>query len=105
MGFGANKAEKNHAKTIGEQVDADRSMKTSWTARINLKQILVVITLGWISFTSYSCYSLPAPFLPREAEKKGLTLFESGCIFSAYELVRLFMAPLCASIVSLSFFS
>lgn len=99
-----------HVKTISAKVqsDADRSMKAKASGRErfkkNLKKIILVLTLGYVSFTSYSCYSLPAPFLPREAEKKGLTPFEYGIIFASYEVVRLFMSPICSAIVSLSSF-
>lgn len=98
-----------HVKTISAKVqsDADRSMKAKASGRErfkkNLKKIILVLTLGYVSFTSYSCYSLPAPFLPREAEKKGLTPFEYGIIFASYEVVRLFMSPICSAIVSLFF--
>ena len=106
MGFGQNTEEKNHLNTISEkiQADAERSLKakTSQKDRFkkNLKKVILVLTLGYVSFTSYSCYSLPAPFLPREADKKGLTPFEYGIIFASYEVVRLFMSPICSAIVS-----
>lgn len=106
MGFGQNFEENGHVKTISGKVqaDTDRSLKakSSRADRIkkNLKKVILVLTLGYVSFTSYSCYSLPAPFLPREAEKKGLTPFEYGIIFASYEVVRLFMSPICSFIVS-----
>lgn len=93
--------------TISEKVqpDANRILKAKVSKRDrfkkNVKKIILVLTLGYVSFTSYSCYSLPAPFLPREAEKKGLTPFEYGIIFASYEVVRLFMSPVCSFIVSL----
>ena len=106
MGFIQNAEEKEHVKTVSAKVqsDADRSLKAKASKRDrfkkSLKKVILVLTLGYVSFTSYSCYSLPAPFLPREAEKKGLTPFEYGIIFASYEVVRLFMSPICSAIVS-----
>ena len=95
-------AQNAEVKTISGQVQRSLKEKVSRRERIkkNLKSIILVVTLGYVSFTSYSCYSLPAPFLPREAEKKGLTPFEYGIIFASYEIVRLFMSPVCSAIVS-----
>lgn len=72
MGFLKNKKDKENVKTISLKIDAERSKNDANLDRINLKKVILIVTLGYVAFTSYSCYSLPAPFLPREAEKKGL---------------------------------
>ena len=98
-------AQNAEVKTISGQVQSERSLNVKVSRRErfkkNLKSVLLVATLGYVTFTSYSCYSLPAPFLPREAEKKGLSPFEYGIIFASYEIVRLFLPPFCSAIVSL----
>ena len=102
MGF-KNKEEKYNLRTVSEKVQTDAEKpsdkKRSTLKKINAKKIILVLTLGYVSFTSYSCYSLPAPFLPREAEQRGLTPTQYGIIFASYEVVRLFMSPVCSAIV------
>ena len=60
MGFVQNTEENGHLKTISEKVDAGRSLKTKASKRDRLKKNLakmtLVLTLGYVSFTSYSCY-------------------------------------------------
>lgn len=109
MGFSGSRSkdDKENVKTISEKVqaDAEQSLKRpKKSKKLNLKKLILILTLGYVSFTSYSCYSLLAPFLPREAEHRGLTPTQYGIIFASYEFVRLVMSPVCSIIVSITSF-
>lgn len=58
MGFKSNKKEKDeNVKTVSEKVQFDAELaKDKELNRIDLKKFILILTLGYVSFTSYSCY-------------------------------------------------
>jgi len=56
-------------------------------SKFTSKQILILISLGLFNFTSFCCLSILAPFFPKEAQKKGVTVTVIGLIFSVYAFI------------------
>lgn len=57
------------------------------------RQWMTLIVLGMGNFFNSLCFSLQAPFFPKEAELKGATPSEYGFIFGVYELVCFLLSP------------
>ncbi|XP_062864016.1 MFS-type transporter SLC18B1-like [Trichomycterus rosablanca] len=57
--------------------------------KMSRKQILTLIAMASINFSSMICYSILAPFFPPEAEKKGVSQAVIGLIFGCYALCTL----------------
>uniref|UniRef100_W5JYT7 Solute carrier family 18 member B1 n=1 Tax=Astyanax mexicanus TaxID=7994 RepID=W5JYT7_ASTMX len=53
------------------------------------KQILTLIAMASINFSSMICYSILGPFFPLEAEKKGVSQTVIGMIFGCYAFCTL----------------
>ncbi|XP_012693506.2 MFS-type transporter SLC18B1 isoform X2 [Clupea harengus] len=54
--------------------------------RLSRQQILTMIAMSSINFSSMICYSILAPFFPSEAKKKGVNQTMIGLIFGWYAL-------------------
>ncbi|KAG5265770.1 hypothetical protein AALO_G00246190 [Alosa alosa] len=54
--------------------------------RLSRQQILTMIAMSSINFSSMICYSVLAPFFPNEAKKKGVSQTVIGLIFGWYAL-------------------
>ena len=59
----------------------------------------VLFCLSMISFTSFLCMSIMAPFFPLEASAKGMSGTVSGLVFSCYALVVMVSSPLLGHIL------
>ena len=58
------------------------------------KQIISFATFCISNFCSALCFSLQAPFYPREAEKRGATATQYGFVFGVFELTMFLCSPL-----------
>ncbi|TRY83492.1 hypothetical protein DNTS_016225 [Danionella cerebrum] len=58
-------------------------------SKMSRQQILTVIAMASINFSSMICYSILGPFFPNEAKKKGVSQAMIGLIFGIYALCTL----------------
>ncbi|XP_037097958.1 MFS-type transporter SLC18B1 isoform X2 [Syngnathus acus] len=58
-------------------------------ARMTKQQILTLISMASVNFSSMICYSILGPFFPIEAEKKGASQTMVGVIFGCYAVSNL----------------
>ncbi|XP_036398582.1 MFS-type transporter SLC18B1 [Megalops cyprinoides] len=59
------------------------------TQRMSRQQILTLISVASVNFSSMICYSILGPFFPNEAKKKGASQTVIGLIFGCYALCNL----------------
>lgn len=65
---------------------------------------ILAICLYIANFWIGVCYSLPAPFFPREAEHKNATETVYGLIIGTYEFGQIVGSPIFAKLVRFFFF-
>ncbi|XP_026142352.1 MFS-type transporter SLC18B1 isoform X2 [Carassius auratus] len=75
-------------------MDIDEDIRDSSTpeapaTKISRQQILTLISMASINFSSMICYSILGPFFPNEAKKKGVSQAMIGLIFGIYALCTL----------------
>ncbi|XP_029901007.1 MFS-type transporter SLC18B1 [Myripristis murdjan] len=58
-------------------------------SRMSRQQILTVISMASVNFSSMICYSILGPFFPNEAVKKGASQATVGLIFGCYAICNL----------------
>ncbi|TKS86966.1 MFS-type transporter SLC18B1 [Collichthys lucidus] len=58
--------------------------------RMTRQQILTLISMASVNFSSMICYSILGPFFPNEAVKKGASQTVVGLIFGCYAVCNLF---------------
>ncbi|KAM9708602.1 MFS-type transporter SLC18B1 isoform 2-T2 [Menidia menidia] len=58
-------------------------------ARMSRRQILTLISMASVNFSSMMCYSILGPFFPNEATKKGASQTVIGLIFGCYAISNL----------------
>ncbi|XP_076834856.1 MFS-type transporter SLC18B1-like isoform X2 [Brachyhypopomus gauderio] len=73
--------------TVDELTDCSPPVATS--PKMTRQQILTLIAIASINFSSMICYSILGPFFPQEAEKKGAGQAVIGLIFGCYALCTL----------------
>ncbi|XP_062864121.1 MFS-type transporter SLC18B1 [Trichomycterus rosablanca] len=69
-------------------VDSSLPSNTS-ASKMSRHQILTLIAMASINFSSMICYSILGPFFPSEAEKKGVSQAVIGLIFGCYAFCTL----------------
>lgn len=62
---------------------------TGPSQRMTRQQILTLISVASVNFSSMICYSILGPFFPNEAVKKGASQTEIGLIFGCYAVCNL----------------
>ncbi|XP_046578554.1 MFS-type transporter SLC18B1-like [Haliotis rubra] len=77
----------NHDENSNEKVDF--SFK-----KLDHKKKLTFVTLAFVNFCACTCFSLLAPFFPREAESKGASQTVVGFIFGCFEFVIFVSSPI-----------
>ncbi|CAB1420789.1 unnamed protein product [Pleuronectes platessa] len=60
------------------------------SSRMTRRQLLTVISMASVNFSSMMCYSILGPFFPTEAVKKGASQTVIGLIFGCYAVCNLF---------------
>lgn len=75
-------------------IDEDRAIGDSSppetpATKMSKQQILTLIAMATINFSSMICYSILGPFFPNEAKKKGVSQAMIGLIFGIYALCTL----------------
>ncbi|XP_055028124.2 MFS-type transporter SLC18B1 isoform X1 [Misgurnus anguillicaudatus] len=65
------------------------SVPETSTSKMTRQQILTLIAMASINFSSMICYSILGPFFPNEAKKKGVSQAMIGFIFGIYALCTL----------------
>ena len=58
------------------------------------RQLLVIIGIMVVNLFNAMCYSMQAPFYPKEADKKGIPATQYGFVFGIYELVVFLVSPI-----------
>jgi MFS family permease len=66
----------------------------SKTRRLSSYQKMILFCLSLVSFTSFLCMSIMAPFFPKVAAEKGMSGAVSGFVFSCYALVVMIASPI-----------
>ncbi|KAJ7990817.1 hypothetical protein DPEC_G00290850 [Dallia pectoralis] len=82
----------NSMDTDGIQTDdgtSEQSFISSFNQRMTRYQILTLISMASVNFSSMICYSILGPFFPSEALKKGASQTVVGLIFGCYALCNL----------------
>ena len=64
------------------------------TRRLSTYQKLILVSLSLVSFTSFLCMSIMAPFFPKVASEKGMSGAVSGFLFSFYALIVMISSPI-----------
>ncbi|XP_052386345.1 MFS-type transporter SLC18B1-like [Carassius gibelio] len=67
----------------------DSSPSETPATKMSRQQILTLIAMASINFSSMICYSILGPFFPNEAKKKGVSQAMIGLIFGIYALCTL----------------
>ncbi|XP_016295804.1 MFS-type transporter SLC18B1-like [Sinocyclocheilus anshuiensis] len=67
----------------------DSSTPEAPATKMSRQQILTLIAMASINFSSMICYSILGPFFPNEAKKKGVSQAMIGLIFGIYALCTL----------------
>ncbi|KAK2879105.1 hypothetical protein Q8A67_019896 [Cirrhinus molitorella] len=67
----------------------DSSPPEAPATKMSRQQILTLIAMASINFSSMICYSILGPFFPNEAKKKGVSQAMIGLIFGIYALCTL----------------
>ncbi|XP_059374501.1 MFS-type transporter SLC18B1-like [Carassius carassius] len=67
----------------------DSSPAETPATKMSRQQILTLIAMASINFSSMICYSILGPFFPNEAKKKGVSQAMIGLIFGIYALCTL----------------
>ncbi|XP_073683235.1 MFS-type transporter SLC18B1 [Garra rufa] len=68
---------------------AESSPPEAPATKMSRQQILTLIAMASINFSSMICYSILGPFFPNEAKKKGVSQAMIGLIFGIYALCTL----------------
>ncbi|XP_010876803.1 MFS-type transporter SLC18B1 isoform X1 [Esox lucius] len=68
---------------------SEESLTSSPNQRMTRYQILTLISMASVNFSSMICYSILGPFFPSEALKKGASQTVVGLIFGCYALCNL----------------
>ncbi|XP_034419271.1 MFS-type transporter SLC18B1 isoform X2 [Cyclopterus lumpus] len=72
------------------EVDVEQIAETAAPApRMTRQQILTIISMASVNFSSMICYSILGPFFPNEALKKGASQTIVGLIFGCYAVSNL----------------
>eukprot|EP00106_Octopus_bimaculoides_P004669 XP_014772111.1 PREDICTED: MFS-type transporter SLC18B1-like isoform X3 [Octopus bimaculoides] len=66
----------------------------TFLTELGYKEKLTVLFMCLITFVQCLCFSVLAPFFPKEAELKGLNSSETGMIFGVFELMIFLTAPI-----------
>ncbi|XP_067224011.1 MFS-type transporter SLC18B1 isoform X3 [Chanodichthys erythropterus] len=74
---------------IVEEDRGDSSPPETPATKMSRQQILTLISMASINFSSMICYSILGPFFPNEAKKKGVSQSMIGLIFGIYALCTL----------------
>lgn len=69
--------------------DNPPAVSTDPPQRMTRQQILTLISVASVNFSSMICYSILGPFFPNEAEKKGASQTVIGLIFGCYAACNL----------------
>uniref|UniRef100_A0A673LBN4 MFS-type transporter SLC18B1-like n=1 Tax=Sinocyclocheilus rhinocerous TaxID=307959 RepID=A0A673LBN4_9TELE len=72
-----------------ERCIGDSSPAETPATKMSRHQILTLIAMASINFSSMICYSILGPFFPNEAKKKGVSQAMIGLIFGIYALCTL----------------
>uniref|UniRef100_A0A8C2C440 Solute carrier family 18 member B1 n=1 Tax=Cyprinus carpio TaxID=7962 RepID=A0A8C2C440_CYPCA len=72
-----------------EHCIGDSSPAETPATKMSRQQILTLIAMASINFSSMICYSILGPFFPNEAKKKGVSQAMIGLIFGIYALCTL----------------
>ncbi|KAG9268672.1 MFS-type transporter SLC18B1 [Astyanax mexicanus] len=75
--------------TIPDQLADCSGQPETPAPKMTRKQILTLIAMASINFSSMICYSILGPFFPLEAEKKGVSQTVIGMIFGCYAFCTL----------------
>uniref|UniRef100_A0A8C1SKU0 Solute carrier family 18 member B1 n=1 Tax=Cyprinus carpio TaxID=7962 RepID=A0A8C1SKU0_CYPCA len=67
----------------------DSSTPEAPATKMSRQQILTLVAMASINFSSMICYSILGPFFPNEAKKKGVSQAMIGLIFGIYALCTL----------------
>lgn len=67
--------------------------KKKLSSKLTKYQKSLLICISLVSFTSFLCMSIMAPFFPNEASEKGMSETISGLVFSTYALVVMVTSP------------
>ncbi|XP_072314145.1 MFS-type transporter SLC18B1 [Eucyclogobius newberryi] len=70
-------------------VSTVQSVSTEPPQRMTKRQILTLISIASVNFSSMICYSILGPFFPNEAVKKGASQTDIGLIFGCYAVCNL----------------
>uniref|UniRef100_A0A6Q2ZQC6 Major facilitator superfamily (MFS) profile domain-containing protein n=1 Tax=Esox lucius TaxID=8010 RepID=A0A6Q2ZQC6_ESOLU len=79
----------NLIKLIIFKTIMSKSLTSSPNQRMTRYQILTLISMASVNFSSMICYSILGPFFPSEALKKGASQTVVGLIFGCYALCNL----------------
>ena len=63
-------------------------------SRLSSNQKWILLCLSLVSFTSFLCMSIMAPFFPKVAAEKGMSGTVSGFVFSVYAFVVMIASPI-----------
>lgn len=84
---------------MNDNMDSDEVQQTDGSAleestsspnqRMTRYQILTLMSIASVNFSSMICYSILGPFFPQEAVKKGASQTVIGLIFGCYALCNL----------------
>lgn len=75
---------------LQQRENETRAESTHAPQRMTRQQILTLISMASVNFSSMICYSILGPFFPNEAVKKGASQTEIGLIFGCYAVCNLF---------------
>ncbi|KAL4232821.1 hypothetical protein ACF0H5_007507 [Mactra antiquata] len=79
--------------------DVSVSKKFSFK-KIDRRKKFIFVSLGFVNFCAYCCYSLLAPFFPLEAGRKGASQSIVGFIFGCFEFVIFIASPILGNYIS-----
>lgn len=72
-----------------QEPNNDQSEAAGASRRMTRQQILTLISIASVNFSSMICYSILGPFFPNEAIKKGASQTDIGLIFGCYAVCNL----------------
>ncbi|XP_062325229.1 MFS-type transporter SLC18B1 isoform X3 [Osmerus eperlanus] len=74
---------------VQQTEDREPEESTGPRSRMSRQQILTLISMASVNFSSMICYSILGPFFPNEAVKKGVNQTTIGLIFGCYAVCNL----------------
>ncbi|XP_013381873.1 MFS-type transporter SLC18B1-like isoform X2 [Lingula anatina] len=82
----------------GGEVEVNTEEAFSFMRMTRVQKIIFVI-MSLSNFASYLCLSVPGPFFPEEAKKKGLNNTQSGWVFAVFSLTQFLVSPVCGKLL------